>query len=425
VRISANFGPRGATALVLVAAAVLSGFLWLLRWETAPQRAYPDTFQYARISASIAGMSTPDAQAFAGRVVCRYGLTRGATYTACLKTWAPYTRPPRFLRIFTSRPGFPLVAAPFVAVGGERGFVAAVALFGVAAGVLIAVAVRLLGGSAVQSLFATAMLFLLPTGHWASRLLAEAPALAGTLAVLCGAMLLLRGRRAGGVGTEERRERGDQSDEASRRPLGPVAAGIIVAGGLAFTALVKPASGVLLALALAVVAGAAAAYGRMRRDPDRSALLLAGICLAVVVVWQLVVALAGLPGTNETVQDVLTDHFVRPDVADPWPRFLRLDRQVLAHELNVWINDGVPKAASAFLAAALAGAALLARAAPARIALMWLAAGATGIGLVLAHPIAGEADRLVSVIWLPVALGFALALRPARDSPRYPVNQAS
>jgi 4-amino-4-deoxy-L-arabinose transferase-like glycosyltransferase len=299
--------------------------------------------------------------------------------------------PPRYDRIFTTRPGYPLFIAPFVALFGERGMAMATAVLGVGAGVLMALGVRLLGGSLVQSLFATTMLFLLPTGYWLTRLLAESGAIAGTLAALCGGVLVLR-------------------NDGSR--LARTASGGLTLVALLALTLVKPASGVLLAAGMAAAAVLIGAHDLIRRRriglPVR---LLGAIAVTVLVLWQVMSAIFDIPGAEETLQDKFTASFTLPDVPDPWSRLLDMNRAFWPLQIDGWLNGGAPFAASPFLAFLVAGTAALCWAASGRLALLWLAAGGTGVLSVVAHPVASEVDRLLVFIWLPVAAGLALALR--------------
>lgn len=118
------------------------------------------------------------------------------TYAECLgyRTRLPAKAPVRFQRIFTSRPGYPLLAVPFVRVMGTTGFAAATAALGVACGIAVVLLALAIGLRPVQALMAETLFYLLPTGLWGSRLLAEAPMMLCLLVALIGTVLLLRGR---------------------------------------------------------------------------------------------------------------------------------------------------------------------------------------------------------------------------------------
>lgn len=377
--------------LGLLAAAVLASLLWWARWETAPQHAYPDTYWYARQAATISGTPAPEAGRFATRLVCRHGMPSPQRGTDCrtgTPRWAA-GMPPRYQRIFTTRPGYSLVAAPLVRVFGERGLVAATALLAVLAGVLAALAVRLLGGGPVSSLFATLLLFLLPTGFWLSRLLGEAGATAFALGALCAAVPLLR-----------------PTTTATGRRLAAV--GVLAA--LLATTLTKPATGLLLSVALTAVAAGLVLWRRWRGAWDAGLLHFTAAAGIASAGWLGLSAALHIPGASETLQDKFTAHFTRPDVPDPWARLVRLNQEFWPTQLNDWWNGGQPLSAATFLAALVIGYAALFRALPARIAALWATAGATGLLTLLAHPKPSEVDRLVLIIWLPVVVGVALLL---------------
>ncbi|MEV4463895.1 hypothetical protein AB0J51_09750 [Micromonospora echinofusca] len=389
---------RVRLVLGLLAAAALGSLLWWGRWETAPQHAYPDTYWYARQAVTMTGTPSAEADRFAARLVCRKGMPsprRGVPCVAGTRQWAA-DMPPRYQRIFTTRPGYSLATAPFVLVFGERGMVLATAALAVLAGVLAALAVRLLGGGLVSSLAATALLFLLPTGFWLSRLLAEAGATAFALAALCAAVPLLR---PGGTAR-------------GRLLLG----GAVLAGLLGST-VTRPATGLLLSAALTAVF-AVLTLLRRRAGWEPGLVVLTAACGVATAVWLGLSAALDIPGAAETLQDKFTVHFTRPDVPDPWPRLVELNRDFWPAQLNAWWNGGAPLAASPFLALLLVGFAALFRALPGRAALLFATTGATGLLTLVAHPKESEADRLVLVIWLPVVVGLAMLLdRTARPAP--------
>ncbi|MBQ1075090.1 hypothetical protein KBX06_18240 [Micromonospora sp. C31] len=393
---------RVRLVLGLLAAAALGSLLWWGRWETAPQHAYPDTYWYARQAATMTGTPPAEADRFAARLACRQGMPSpqpGASCVTATRQWAA-DLPPRYRRIFTTRPGYPLTVAPFVLAFGERGMVLATAALAVLAGVLAALAVRLLGGGLVAALAATALLFLLPTGFWLSRLLAEAGAIAFALAALCAAVPLLR---RGGTAR-------------SRLLLG----GAVAAGLLAST-VTRPATGLLLSAALTAVLGALTLVRRHRAGWEAGLVVLTAACGVATAVWLGLSAALDIPGAEETLQDKFTVHFTRPDVPDPWPRLVELNRDFWPTQLDAWWNGGAPLAASPLLALLLVGFAALFRALPGRAALLFATTGATGLLTLVAHPKDSEADRLVLVIWLPVVVGLAMLLgRPARPAPDTP-----
>jgi hypothetical protein len=379
--------------LLILSAFVLSSVMWSVRWDTAPQRAYPDSFWYARQAAAAAGMPTEQAERLAARTVCDNGLPLMPEQDECQSGIRAYAGGfnDRYDRIFTTRPGYPLFVAPFMDVFGVRGMATATAVLGVGSGILIAVAVRLLGGSPAQSLFASLLLFLLPSGLWLTRLVAEPGAIAAMLAALCGAAGVLR-------------------PGAARRTQVVCAVGTLLA--LAALTLVKPATGVLLAAGMAAAVVLIAVWEKVRdRRVAFATWALGGVAVVMLVAWQVAGALVDLPGAEETLQDKFTASFTQPDVPDPWSRLLDMNQAFWPLQLNGWLNGGIPFSASPFLALVIAGLVLVAWVAPGRQALLWLAAGATGVVSVVAHPVPSEVDRLLVYIWLPVGVGLALGLR--------------
>jgi hypothetical protein len=392
---------RRTTLVVLVGALLLSMPLWWIRWHTGPEHPYPDSFWYARQAATLIGESPADARRFAAGVECNE--FSAGVVPACIQQTYGWTdaMPARYQAIFTSRPGYALLTAPFVAVLGGRGFVLATILIALAAGVLIAYAVRLLGGSPLQSWAATVMLFLLPTGYWITRLLAESAAITATLLALCGVTVLLT--RA--------------SSDSPRRA--DVIAGTAVVVGLALLILSKPATGLLLSAAFALATGVLAGWTRLRRraNPSRRLLIALGASGGVTVAWLAASSLLGLPGASDTLQDTFTNHFEVPDVPDPWTRLLDLNRTFWPDQLSHWLNDGIPLAASTFLAVLVFGLAALAISTRRSIALVWGMAAVAAMATVAAHPVVSEIDRLVVFAWLPVVLGLALVLRRPGTAP--------
>src|SRR5918992_60727 len=264
---------RRLAAIVLVAV-FLGGGLWLLRWSGGESRATPDTFWYARDAFPRAGSPARDADAIAARLPCRNYQRSELSYAGCLRyrTDLPRSAPVRFQRICASRPGYALSTVPFVWVFGRIGFVIGSAALGVACGVAIVVLALAAGMRLTQALLAETLFYLLPTGLWASRLLAEAPMMLCLIVSLIGAVLLLRGHgRLSERGRPSERDwLGRLRERARLRRLGglgrvdrlggpggrvrELVAVSLLAAGLIWLCVVKPANGVALA---AVMAGMA------------------------------------------------------------------------------------------------------------------------------------------------------------------------
>jgi hypothetical protein len=380
--------------LLLAVAGVLSAALWVIRWDTTTQRAYPDSYWYVKQAATISGMPNDEAKVFAARTICQRGQPNEPTlgWPNCREGIVSYADsfPERYNRILDTRPGYPLFAAPFVLLFGESGMTLATLVLGVISGMAMAFAVRLLGGNWIQSLAAVVLLYLLPTGFWMTRLLGEGGALAATLVTLCAATALLRAT----------------STRARWVSAGLTGAGLLV------TTLMRPANGALLGAALAGVALVIGFVALIRRRrPEARVLTLLGVSVGVVLLWQVIGMLLNLPGMGETLQDKYTKHFTLPDVPDPWHRLWEQNREFWPSVLKVWMNGDGAITASPMLAILFGGVFVLFRALPWRDALLWFAAGATAFAALLAHPIWTEADRLLIFAWPPLALGLAMVLR--------------
>ncbi|WP_173097160.1 hypothetical protein [Actinomadura verrucosospora] len=387
--------PWARAAALIAIAGVLGSGLWLVRWSGSASTATPDTFWYARDALQYAGWSEPAADRAAAEITCgafMRGRPRPAgTYADCVRfrTVLPGDAPVRFQRIFTSRPGYPLLTAPFIRATGAGGFIAGTAALGVACGVAAVLLGLAIGLRPVQALVAEALFYLLPTGLWASRLLAEAPMMLCLMAALAGAVLLMRGRAV-------------------------VAAGALLACGLAMLCAVKPANGVALAAALAAGAVLLARFFAARR----AFLAVAGIAALVLAGNLWISSALRLPGIDETLQDTFTWHFKHPDVPDPWHRLWEASGDLWSGDIGPRMLEN-PLIPAAFLFAA---AGLLARV---RWDAAWAlaAAGLTGAAVASMHPITDEMERLSAVAWIPVAFGLAaLAAVRTGDRPDEPVR---
>lgn len=334
---------------------------------------------------------------------------------------APFTSE-RFLRIFEVRPGYPVLLAPFVAVLGVLwGVWLASVLIAAAGGVLAFLVLRAVRAPVPVALTGQALYYVLPCGATAMRPMTEGVLLALTLTALWGCALAREGRVRAGV--------------------------LLVTGSLAALFTVKHSQALFLGVCLTgacVVVAARHGLGGERRarggeragrgpgevgpradEPWGQAvepwvravepwLLAVGTVSACAVVGTpALAALLHYPASAESLQDLLTDHFTRPDRARPWPEFLRL-------EANFWAEWGRRQLTQPlFLAALVAGAWGALRRRP---VFGWfvLAAAGTGILNQAGHPdITIWGDRLIVVAWLLPVLGLPLLLEritTTRDS---------
>ena len=409
----------------MLVAAFLGTGLWLLRWSGDNARTTPDTFWYARDAFRYAGYSAPRAEAIAARLTCQ-GYQRARpklTYAGCLRyrTNLPRSAPIRFQRIFTSRPGYALSTVPFVWVFGRAGFAIGSAVLGVACGVAIVVLALAAGMRLIQAFLAEILFYLLPTGLWASRLLAEAPMMLCLIVSLIGAVLLLRGHgRLSERGRPSERDwLGRLRERARLRRLGglgrfdglggpggrvrELVAVSLLAAGLIWLCVVKPANGVALAAVMAGMAVVCLPYARVRR----AYLVIAAVAAVVLAGNLLVSAVLRLPGVHETLQDAFTRHFHKPDVSDPWRRLAVRNLKLLAGRIGPQlINHPFIVATYVFAAVGLFRRLRLATA-----GLLSLA-GLTGAMVIAMHPITSEIARLTVVTWIPVALGLVAFVGP-------------
>jgi hypothetical protein len=384
-------GAAGAVAAVLFIAAGL----FLACWNEPTPQAMPDTYMYTRQAVIYSGAGTAHADEVASRLVCsarnRYARQLGLRQ-AC-HHYPAHEPDPRYLRIFTTRPGFPLLATPLVGLAGAwRGMEWATALAAALAAVLGYAAVRALGGSRIAGLASAVLLFILPAGYWITRMLPEGAMLAGCLATGAG-ITLLRPRRADG-------------GSATAPGRGRITAGItLAAAGLLWTYVIKSANGFLLSSVL--LAGGAGLTGWTWVRPRTAAwwrtsgVVMAMLGLVGTVGWVVVSKLAHLPSFSDTIQDMATRHFRGRPTPNPLGYLLSRDAWFIPHWFLVLVND---RWALPVVAAGIAALVWICRS----WAVPWLLIGVTGPLAMAAHPLGSEADRLVLPVWLPVIAGLAL-----------------
>jgi len=367
-------------ALLLTLAGVfLVGGLSLLRWSAPGIHAYPDTTWYVRNALLMRGWEQADADQEAALIRCSYWVQPApslAQQAECVQEAGELLRfPPRYEEIFAARPGYPTILAPLSAMLGRQGFMVATLMVAVLDGILIMILVRLLGGTSAEQLVAGGAFLLLPSGFWSTRLLSDGTMLAGLLVTVCGAILLQRGTRRAGVS--------------------------LILAGLGAVFATKSANVVGLALAL-FASGAAIAWAA-RGSAKRNGYLLAGLSITALLLAAASSTLLGWPGLGTSVQDMLTDHFIRPDVPDPWSSLARANLQFWPDLLTQWLRSPVLVLGSL---AALVWLAVRLRMASIPV----LLAGLSGIPLLVVHPVVTEWDRLLVPMWVPVALAIGLAL---------------
>jgi hypothetical protein len=114
----------------------------------------------------------------------------------------------------------------------------------------------------------------------------------------------------------------------------------------------------------------------------------------------------GQPGVLDSIQDLLTDHFTRPDVAAPLVELVLVDLRQLPRWLAGLLVAPVEVGLVVIAAIALvrfAGA----------VGLPWLSGATATLLLVFVHPVTSEIPRLLAPIWVTVAIGLVVAGRHA------------
>jgi hypothetical protein len=371
-----------------------------------------DTYQYARQTLLYMGESHAAAVHGATAMFCRdageaairsaemddgsagtaNAAAVDASYDACMHVYADGLTPrtARYIAIFTSRPGYPLLSATFGSVVGLRlGMWLAAMLCTLLASILVFTVLRVAGAGVLAGLGGQALYLAAPTGYWGSRMLTDGPALAATLLTLLGALWLMRGRR-----------------------LRAGAAALLAGGAAGFVIRYSTETMVLGALFLAALV----LLWRVPAARHRGTVWMAVLTGGGALVAQLASTLLGWPGIVESMQDTFTKHFLHPNVSDPVGRLVVLN-------LRFWAYYPVLQSTSLVLVFALivVGVALWRRK-PA-YAVLVIAVAATGVGTVAAHPLASQADRLMVAVWLLVVLGVPMVV-PGRRRPAVPAEPA-
>lgn len=351
------------------------------RWFVTEQHSYPDTYYYLALSYDLAGQPEDEARLNAATFICQ-AIAPSVDETECVSGWL--TVPERYYDIFASRIGYPAVSAPFVAMFGRRGLTFGAALLGAIWGAIFVAAIRLSGGSWRTSLLGVVIVFVLPSGGWATTNSAEGAIYLGITAFLLGSLLVMRGTTTYGLG--------------------------LLAAATAWLGLTKASSAVSVGMAVLAV-GLVVALVSKESEIRHRALVLAGASAIAGVVLLLGLKLLGLPGLNEALQDMYTGHFESPDVANPVGRLvsdLPMFVRVTAGRL---IKDS-PLSVVAFVTslAAIFGMARRASTHALSTMLLWAAVGLSWVPLVVVHPVTSEFPRFMAVAWLTVAAGFAAAI---------------
>ncbi|MFJ8533025.1 hypothetical protein [Streptomyces sp. NPDC093591] len=283
---------------------------------------------------------------------------------------------PRYERIFHTRPGYPLIAAPFVALlGAKAGLTLVAVAFTTLTGYLVYLLLRALRAPPPTAVLGQVLSYVTPLASWGGRPLTEGPTLAGLSALLLASVWLLRRRVPAGV--------------------------LLFTGAFGFGLAVRYSSFLMAAPALAAAACAALLFVPGTRH--RGTWWLAGLSAGGTSVALGLGRALDLPGMSDSLQDTFTLHWTRPEIADPWAALVRLNR----HYWVQWLQNEALAPLLLFLLAVGAWG-VWQRSVP--VALCVLAVGATGFAATVAHPLAVELDRLYVPVWLIAVIGVPLAV---------------
>ncbi|AXG54619.1 integral membrane protein [Streptomyces lincolnensis] len=289
--------------------------------------------------------------------------------------------PERFMRIFEVRPGYPAFLVPFLTVFGMKwGVWAAGVVITVAGGVLVYLILRTLSVPVPLALTGQALYYVLPCGTTAMRPMTEGLLLAATLVAVWGCALVLHAHR--------------------------LRSGLALIGG-SLLALFSVKHSQALFLGLCLAGAGAVLLARRRGGRGVGAIVAVGLAGALGTV--LLARALRYPSESESLQDLLTGHFTRPDRTRPWREFLHL-------EFTFWVEWLRRQLWEPLFVAALAAGAWGALRRPVFGAFLVAAAG-TGILTQAAHPdITIWGGRLIVLAWLLPVVGVPLLLeRVARE----------
>jgi hypothetical protein len=405
-RVAERYGPwvrsLGFCAVLVSLVAVV---VTVLAANDLRNTTWNDTYRYVTAIERDLGKSPAQAQAVALQYYCS-DLSRTADSqdsdaqkaqitSTCVSYWTkqgglvPNTS--RFNLIFDSRPGYPMMAAPFVAaLGVNRGLAVLSLLLTLLAGWGVVVLIRVAGGGTRAALAGMIACFTLPTWYWLGQFLTEAPTLVMTIGALIGAVLLLRGAVRSGL--------------------------IVSAVFYTLGFIVRYSNFSMLALCMMITVGVLAVttpYWRNRR-----AALLGGFSAVVFAITMVLPVAFGWPGFSDSVEDTFTDHYTKPVPPDMYGKLLSLN-------YHYWIDTG-----KGFVSAPLVpglvvlGAFMLWRYRRAFGAVVG-AAALTGLGTAAAHPLVSQLDRLYFLIYLLAVCGLPIAADLAWPRSRPQVGQAA
>ncbi|WP_330349814.1 hypothetical protein [Streptomyces sp. NBC_00582] len=399
--------------LVCVVYAVLqlaAGSRWTL---------FPDSYRYARAAEQYLGDSRAQAHRTALAAYCTSRADReahgvrlqptnhrseqalaAAAARKCRHRWANArditTADPRYQAIFAARPGYPLLAAPFVGALGVLDGMWLLGLLTAAGGSLLVFGLLRRGAGLGRTAALTGQVAFLasPLGWWSDQALSEGLFTLCTLSVLWGGLVLLR-----------------------RRALPTAAAVTTLAYGVG--AVTRYSSALVLAAFVAAAATGALCWSRALRH--RGTAVLAAVSAVAAAAVAVVMKALALPSSQVTLQDTFTHHFRLPEVADPWSELLGLAGRF-------WEDWAAQQAGLPYFLVLTALAVWALARYGEGLGPLAAATALSGAFVVSDHPLVQEADRLGVLMWMPVVLGLPLvvdrhwAWHPARQPEPRPAS---
>lgn len=361
-----------------------------LLWQAiiGPGPMWGDSVQYARITLEIQNTPSQEAWKTAFQTWCEHpSITISTPVERCVEaainqersSFAQSYQNPRYQDIFTPRIGYPILSIPFVNMFGIYiGLWIVPLLLTVLTGIIIYVIAKLLGLGVPGSLLAQVLFYVLPVGQTGAQLLTEGPTMFATMTVLLGAVLLFKSRFVWGATL------------------------IIVGQILVF--FFRYSSALMTALSFLAVFALLAISKKYRRL--RAVRIGVLVFVASTAFFAILGSVMHLPGLMDSLQDTFTDHFERPDIDDPFFQLLQLN---IGHLGTLVASIGIQIFSWIIVALAAYG---FWRCRDSGQVLLPLAFAVLGVATVAAHPVWSQTSRLVSPLWVAVAFGIALLVRP-------------
>jgi hypothetical protein len=373
----------------LPAALLIGATGWLLIWFQTEPRANFDSLIYHTHALEYAGLDREEADVVSWRIFSRYATDRERTIVADTigGTWST---PPdgRWMDLYQMRPLYPLLVAAAYPVLGDRAPMSVSALVTVGFVVMTAVGFGLLFGWRAAAFATAAALLQMNFTHWLVFLTTDGLAMTMWAATLLAIAFYARGGRTAW--------------------LGVIAVAVLALG------LTRPTSSLApMVPALCAAAALVARHAVWRRF---AAATVAALVPAAGVVW--VQGMLGYPGLSDVLQEIPTQHFALPDIADPIGYTISLAIWALTDRLLPTLLDQ-----PLLLATLLAGTAGLV------VHRTWTAAVFLAALLIvpvawLIHPVWFDAGRILAPGWVSLSLGVAFFAEGVLVTGRQPVRRA-